>query len=78
MSRNGVNLRLGPLADNGGLTKTHLPQTGSPALDFGTNTGCPATDQRGQSRPVNSTCDVGAVERQSVEFAYVYLPLILR
>jgi len=35
-------------------------------VDLGTNTGCPTTDQRGFSRPVNGgaslTCDIGAFE----------------
>ncbi|MCZ6536501.1 MAG: hypothetical protein O6838_01215, partial [Gammaproteobacteria bacterium] len=36
--------------------------TGSPAIDAGTNTGCPATDQRGVARPFNATCDIAAFE----------------
>src|SRR5690606_10713554 len=51
------------LADNGGYTWTHALQNGSPAIDSGDNALCPATDQRGESRPVNGTCDIGAVER---------------
>ena len=35
---------------------------GSPAIDAGTNTVCPSTDQRGASRPQGSACDIGAVE----------------
>lgn len=59
---------LGALADNGGPTRTHLPQTGSPAIDTGGNDGCPADDQRTITRPQNATglpeaiCDIGAVE----------------
>ena len=60
--RDGVDLLLDPLADNGGPTKSHLPRTGSPAIDGGTTSGCPATDQRGAPRPVGASCDVGAVE----------------
>ncbi len=62
------NPLLGALADNGGPTMTHLPQAGSPAIDAGTNTGAPAADQRGQSRPQDgdgdgtATCDIGSVE----------------
>ena len=59
---NRIDMKLGPLADNGGLTKTHLPQAGSSAIDGGTNDGCPSTDQRGFSRPQGSSCDVGSVE----------------
>jgi predicted outer membrane repeat protein len=54
---------LGPLADNGGPTPTYALWPGSPAIDAGTNSGCPAADQRGQARPVNTTCDIGAYER---------------
>ncbi len=35
---------------------------GSPAIDAGTNTGAPATDIRGLSRPVNVVTDMGAYE----------------
>jgi hypothetical protein len=34
----------------------------SPAFDAGTNTGCPATDARGVSRPQGAYCDIGAYE----------------
>jgi len=44
--------------DNGNL---HL-QPGSPAIDTGTNDGCPATDPDGNTRPLNATCDMGAYE----------------
>jgi CSLREA domain-containing protein len=72
-SRDNVNVMLGPLANNGGSTLTHLPLPGSPAIDFGTNIGCPATDQRGTPRPIGAVCDVGAVEA-----VYIFLPLILK
>jgi len=60
------------LAYNGGLTRTHLIDPSSNATDAGLNTAClnPATgaalvlDQRSMSRPVNGTCDIGAVELQ--------------
>lgn len=64
---------LGPLTDNGGLTLTHLPQLGSPALDGGAFT-CSAVDQRNFLRPVDLSpfdgapgCDAGAVEAQTNE-----------
>ncbi len=53
---------LGPLTANGGPTQTEALLPGSSAIDHGDNTGCPATDQRGVTRPVGSACDVGAYE----------------
>jgi predicted outer membrane repeat protein len=58
---NVTNLNLGPLANNGGLTMTHLPQSGSAAIDNGTTSGAPARDQRGYVR-AGPAPDVGAVE----------------
>ncbi len=59
---------LGPLADNGGPTQTHLPLAGSPALDLipSGSAGCTAgaIDQRGISRPQASGCDCGSVEKE--------------
>jgi hypothetical protein len=57
-----VNPLLGPLADNGGPTLTHLPGRGSPAIDAGDNASCPARDQRGYVRPLDDLCDIGAVD----------------
>jgi hypothetical protein len=60
---------LGPLANNGGPTLTHLPGATSPLLDaipVGTAGLCDATtptDQRGFPRPTGTACDIGAVER---------------
>jgi hypothetical protein len=60
---------LGALADNGGPTRTMALQTGSPALDTGSNTVVPSeltTDQRGAgfARIVDGTVDIGAYEEQ--------------
>jgi CSLREA domain-containing protein len=68
---------LGPLAGNGGPTRTHALRPASPALDavlFGTGStyfDCrPASDQRGQPRPIDgdldgvARCDAGAFEYQ--------------
>jgi len=66
--RSGIDPQLGPLADNGGPTLTHLPAATSPAIDAANPSGCPATDQRGQARPTDgngdaaAVCDIGAVE----------------
>ncbi|HEU5318335.1 MAG TPA: choice-of-anchor Q domain-containing protein [Chloroflexota bacterium] len=57
---NSTDPRLGPLGHYGGLTSTHALLSGSPAIDAGS--GCPATDQRGTSRPQGSACDIGAYE----------------
>jgi predicted outer membrane repeat protein len=53
---------LGALANNGGFTQTFALLPGSPAINAGTDTGCPATDQRGVIRPQGSHCDIGAYE----------------
>lgn len=53
---------LGPLADNGGPQQTMALGAGSPAINAGNPTTCPATDQRSVSRPQGSGCDIGAYE----------------
>jgi hypothetical protein len=58
---------LGPLADNGGPTKTHALPAGSPAINAGDNATVPpglTTDQRGPGFPriVGGTVDIGAFE----------------
>jgi CSLREA domain-containing protein len=53
---------LAPLAENGGPTETEALEPGSPAIDAGTNSGCPAKDQRGVTRPQGAACDIGAYE----------------
>ena len=50
------------LADNGGPTLTHALLAGSPAIDAGDDSLCPATDQRGVSRPLGAHCDIGSFE----------------
>jgi CSLREA domain-containing protein len=58
-----------PLADNGGPTRTHGLSETAPALDLQApgGTGCQAgnDDQRGFSRPVDSGCDAGSLERDA-------------
>ena len=60
----GVNPLLGPLQFNGGPTETQALLEGSPAIEAGENAGCPATDQRGVTRPqpAGGRCDIGAFE----------------
>ncbi|WP_425395591.1 choice-of-anchor Q domain-containing protein [Aeoliella sp.] len=71
----GPDPKLDPLADNGGPTFTHLPQSDSPAIDGGnpaTQPNANSFDQRGTGFPrvVDSTggsnlqIDIGAVEFQ--------------
>ncbi len=55
-----TNPLLGPLQYNGGTTKTYALLSGSPAINAGTATGAPATDQRGVNRL--GTTDIGAYE----------------
>ncbi len=63
-----ASVPLGALADNGGPTDTLAPPPDSFALDRATNSGCPATDQRGGARPQppGGTCDIGAFEYGSL------------
>jgi hypothetical protein len=64
----GVDPILGPLADNGGPTWTHLPLPGSPVIDAGDNVFVPVEvefDQRGTGFDrVVGTVDLGSVEVQ--------------
>ena len=62
-------INLGPLTDNGGATATHLPMTGSIAIDMIPVEQCgevlpvsPLLDQRTVRRPQGPGCDVGSVE----------------
>jgi hypothetical protein len=60
--------QLGPLADNGGFTPTYSLPPGSPAIDTGSPSTCPPTDQRGMLRPFDgdgdgsAICDMGSFE----------------
>ena len=57
---------LGPLVDNGGPTRTHALQFGSPMLDAGSNPAGLAFDQRGVGFPrvigMGMQADIGAFE----------------
>ena len=59
-----TDLNIGPLADNKGYTWTHALLAGSVAIDAGTASGAPATDQRGFSR--DASPDIGAYEYSPV------------
>jgi CSLREA domain-containing protein len=61
------NPGLGGLASNGGPTQTVALLPGSPAIDRGSNAYVTAgeTDQRGLTRVVNGTVDIGAFEVQA-------------
>lgn len=52
---------LGPLASNGGPTRTHALLRASPAIDAGTSC-TEATDQRYVARTQGTSCDIGAFE----------------
>jgi predicted outer membrane repeat protein len=63
-NRTSAAINLGPLQNNGGFSLTRSPLAGSILIDNGATlaTGCPATDQRGVTRPKGVSCDTGAVE----------------
>jgi len=67
-----ADILLGPLAANGGPTRTYALLPGSPAIDAGLDSDCPATDQRGVARPLDgdfdsvAQCDIGAFEAGSI------------
>ncbi len=78
-SASPLDAKLGPLADNGGPTRTHRPWAGSPAIEGGDNAVLSppyslTTDQRGAGFPrlVDTFVDIGAVEFQgsSPTFAF--------
>jgi hypothetical protein len=60
------DVRLGPLANNGGPTDTEALAAGSAAIDAipTSNASCTGAvfDQRGDHRPEASACDIGALE----------------
>jgi len=58
----GADPGLGPLADNGGPTQTHVLYIGSPALNSGSNPDGLTTDQRGEARDDGTGVDMGAFE----------------
>jgi hypothetical protein len=63
------NLNADPQLSNklSGVMLVHALLAGSPAINAGTASGCPATDQRGLTRPQESQCDVGSYEYQDFQ-----------
>ncbi len=55
------NINADPLFVNAGIGNFHL-QSGSPCIDTGTNSGAPATDFDGQSRPLGAGYEMGVDE----------------
>lgn len=68
----GIDPLLGPLANNGGPTLTHLPYTYSLVINAGRNLNVAQTDQRGLSRVAGGTIDIGACEIQNPQSLISY------
>jgi predicted outer membrane repeat protein len=74
-----IDPKLGPLADNGGPTLTHLPLPGSPVIDAGDPSfepgvgDAPEFDQRGApyARIFGGRIDIGAYECQEAAGAFI-------
>ncbi len=81
---NPLDPMLGPLQDNGGPTFTHALLPGSAAIDAGDSNQAPTTDQRGLSRIMDGSIDIGAFEVQRITtpsqrfVARAYLELLRR
>lgn len=58
------NLNVDPQIDSNltGAMLVHMTLAGSPAINAGTASGCPSTDQQGVARPQGSSCDIGSIE----------------
>lgn len=69
----GLDPALGPLAFNGGTTRTRPLLTASPAIDVGSNPGGLTVDQRGGAfaRVQGPAADMGAVEHPSSCFGFL-------
>lgn len=58
-----IPVKIGPLAENGGFAKTHMPKADSKAVDNAEGTPClVADDPRETARPQGAACDIGALE----------------
>ena len=71
-----TNPQLGALANNGGFSRTYLPNNGSPALNKVPKAQCVARDQRRFFRTA-TTCDIGAAERGAAQ-PLIWTPLVRR
>ena len=69
-----VSPLLGTPSWNGGPTRTCALLPGSPAIDSGTSSGAPVTDQRGIQRPQKSGFDRGAYEVSVRKFLVMRAP----
>jgi hypothetical protein len=67
---------LAPLQYRDATVLVHPLYIGSPALDAGDNATCPPGDQRGQARPLDGVCDIGAFEGWI--YYELHLPLLTR
>ena len=71
----GSLAELGLLQFNGGPTRTHALQAGSPMIDSGfacNGTGDPSIDQRGGLRTPAGTCDPGAFEYDALPAGLIF------
>jgi hypothetical protein len=65
------------LQNNGGPTQTLALEPDSAAVDhIPTGSSCPATDQRGVSRPQGSACDIGAFEMTAADGLTVMIHVV--
>lgn len=58
----GMDFKLGPLTNNGGLTLTHALLPDSPCINVGSNPANLPYDQRGASRNFGTGVDIGSFE----------------
>jgi hypothetical protein len=73
-----IDPRLGSLQNNGGPTRTHALNPGSPAIDGAKYLLEIAVDQRGVPRPQRKSFDIGAFEAFNISIAPFVAPLLLR
>jgi len=65
------------LQNNGGPTQTIALEPDSPAVDkIPVGSSCPATDQRGVSRPQGPACDIGAFEMTAADGLTVMIHVV--